>query len=58
MKVKDLLKTSAPEPKVLAAIRDAARQAGKSRLSMREIDREIKAARAESKKHPSSKARS
>lgn len=47
MGIRDFLKTIAPEKKVLAAIREAARSSGKSKLSMREIDREIRAYRQE-----------
>ena len=47
MGIKDFLKTIAPEKKVVAAIRDAARKQGKNKLSMREIDREIRAYRRE-----------
>ena len=58
MGVKDFLKTVAPEPKVLATIRARALRTGKARLSMREIDREIKTARAELRKRATSKRRS
>lgn len=47
MGIKDFLKTIAPEKKVLAAIRAAARKKGSSKLSMREINREIRAYRGE-----------
>ncbi len=47
MGIKDFLKTIAPEKKVVAAIRDAARKQGKNKLSMRQIDREIRAYRRE-----------
>jgi prevent-host-death family protein len=47
MGIKDFLKTIAPEKKVVAAIRDAARKQGKNKLSMRKIDREIRAYRRE-----------
>jgi prevent-host-death family protein len=47
MGIKDFLKTVAPEKKVLAAIRAAARKQGKNKLSQREIDREIRAYRRE-----------
>jgi prevent-host-death family protein len=47
MGIRDFLKTIAPEKKVLAAIRAAARGKGKNRISMREIDREIRAYRRE-----------
>ncbi|MGO9647423.1 MAG: hypothetical protein ACLPOO_05155 [Terriglobales bacterium] len=39
----------APEKRTLNKIRDAARKQGKNRISMREIDKEIKAYRRESK---------
>ena len=38
-------KTIAPEPELLAAIRAHAKRTGKANLSMRDIDREIKAYR-------------
>ena len=47
MGVKDFLKTVAPEPEVLAAIRAAAKKNSKSKLRMREIDREVSAYRKE-----------
>jgi len=47
MGIKDFLRTIAPEKKTLAAIRNAARKNGKSKLSMREINREIRAYRRE-----------
>jgi hypothetical protein len=47
MGIKDFLRTIAPEKKVLAAIRAAARKKGASKLSMRAIDREIRAYRRE-----------
>jgi len=47
MGIKDFLKTIAPEKKTLAAIRNAARKNGKSKISMREINREIRAYRKE-----------
>jgi len=47
MGIKDFLKTIAPEKKVVAAIRAAARKQGKHKLSQREIDREIRAYRRE-----------
>ena len=51
MSVKDFLKTIAPEKEVVAAIRAAARKKGQDNLSLREINREIRAYRRE---HPSS----
>jgi prevent-host-death family protein len=47
MGVRDFLKTIAPEKGILAAVRAAARRNGKSRLSTRDIDREIRAYRRE-----------
>ncbi len=47
MGIKDFLRTIAPEKKTLAAIRNAARKQGKNKLSMREINREIRAYRRE-----------
>jgi hypothetical protein len=40
-RIKELLRTIAPENKTLAVIRAAARGKGKDKLSAREIDREI-----------------
>jgi len=45
MSIKDFLETIAPEQKTLTAIRAAARKNSKNKLSMREIDREIRAYR-------------
>jgi prevent-host-death family protein len=45
MGIQDFLKTMAPERKVLAAIRAAAREKRKNKLSMRDMDREIRAYR-------------
>jgi prevent-host-death family protein len=47
MGIRDFLKNIAPEKKVLAAIRAASRESGKNKLTMREIDREIRAYRRE-----------
>jgi hypothetical protein len=47
MSVRDFLKTIAPEKKVMAAIRATARKKGKNRLTLRDINREIRAARKE-----------
>jgi prevent-host-death family protein len=47
MGVKDFIKTIAPEKKVLAAIRAASRKNGTNKLSLREINREIRAYRRE-----------
>jgi prevent-host-death family protein len=47
MGVRDFLKAIAPEKPVLAAIRAAARRSGRNKLSMRTIDREIRAYRRE-----------
>ncbi|MFZ0278616.1 MAG: hypothetical protein WA254_23570 [Candidatus Sulfotelmatobacter sp.] len=40
-RIKEFLSAIAPEKKTLAAIRAAARKNGKSKISRREIDREI-----------------
>jgi hypothetical protein len=45
--LKEFLKSFAPETKTLAAIRAEARKKGKSKLSVREIDREIRTYRLE-----------
>jgi hypothetical protein len=45
--IKEFLNALAPEKKTLAAIRATARKKGKSKLSVREIDREIRAYRRE-----------
>ena len=47
MGIKDFLANVAPESKALADIRATARKKGKDKLSMREIDREIRAYRRE-----------
>ena len=47
MGIKDFLKTVAPEAKVMAAIREMSRKKGKDKLSMRDIDREVRAYRRE-----------
>jgi prevent-host-death family protein len=47
MGIKDFIKTIAPEKKVLAAIRAAARKNGTNKLTLREINREIRAYRKE-----------
>jgi len=47
MGIRDFLRTIAPEPEVLAAIRAAAKKKGTSSMTMREIDREITAYRRE-----------
>jgi prevent-host-death family protein len=47
MGVKDFLKTIAPQKRVVAAIRAAARKQGKNKLSAPVIDREIRAYRRE-----------
>lgn len=49
MGVRDFLKTIAPEPEVLAAIRAEAKRNKKSTLTMRQIDQEIAAFRRERK---------
>jgi prevent-host-death family protein len=47
MGIKDFLRTIAPEKKILAAIRADARKKGKDKLSLSEINREIRAYRRE-----------
>jgi prevent-host-death family protein len=47
MGIKDFLDTIAPEKKVLAAIRAEARKKGKDKLSLRQINREIRSYRRE-----------
>ena len=47
MGIKDFLNTIAPEKKVLAAIRADARKKGEDKLSLREINREIRSYRRE-----------
>lgn len=47
MGIRDFLKNFAPEKEVLAAIRASARKKGTDRLSLREINREIRAYRRE-----------
>jgi hypothetical protein len=47
MGVKDFIKTIAPEKKVLAAIRASARKNGTSKMTLRDINREIRAYRRE-----------
>jgi len=47
MSVKDYIETIAPTPQVLKRIGEASKRKGTDKLSMREIDREIAAARRE-----------
>jgi prevent-host-death family protein len=47
MSIRDFLKTIAPEKKVMAAIRATARNKGTNRLTLRDINRVIRAARKE-----------
>jgi prevent-host-death family protein len=47
MGIRDFLNTIAPERKVLAAIRAEARKKGKDKLSLRQINREIRSYRRE-----------
>lgn len=47
MSVKDFLRTIAPEKKTLGTIRTAVRTQGKNKISMREINREIRTYRRE-----------
>lgn len=49
MGINDFLRTIAPETAVLSQIRSAALKSGKSSLSMREINQEIRASRKERK---------
>lgn len=59
MGIKDFLKTIVPEPEVLRAIRAEARRNKTSKLTSRQIDREINAYRRERKlRNASSKRRS
>jgi hypothetical protein len=50
MGIEDFIKTIAPEPAVLRAIRSDARRKGTSKLSMRQIEAEIAAYRREQRK--------
>jgi prevent-host-death family protein len=47
MSVKDYIETIAPTPKILKRIGEESKRKGTDKLSMREIDREIAAARRE-----------
>lgn len=47
MGIRDFLKNISPEKKVIAAIRASARKKGVSKLSLRDINREIRAYRKE-----------
>lgn len=47
MGIRDFLKTIAPEKKALTAIRSAARKSGQNKVSLREINREVRAYRRE-----------
>ena len=59
MGVKDFIDTIAPEPEVLRLIGEEAKRKGKNKLSMRQIDAEIRAVRqAKRLKHGSHKVRS
>ncbi len=49
MQIKDFLLNVAPEQPVLAQIRSAAKQKGKSKLLLKEINREIRAYRKQKK---------
>jgi prevent-host-death family protein len=52
MGIQDFIKTVAPEPEVLKAIGEASKRKGTDKLTMREIDAEIKAVRrAKRKQH-------
>ncbi len=50
LSIRDYVKLAAPEPEVLKAIGEEARQNGTSSLSSRQIDQIIKATRAQRKK--------
>jgi hypothetical protein len=50
MGIEDFIKTIAPEPAVLSAIRADSRRKGTNRLTMRQIDAEIAAYRREQSK--------
>ncbi len=59
MEMKDFLKTIAPEPDVLQAIRAEAKKTKTSKLTSRQIDQEITAYRRERRlKNATSKRRS
>ncbi len=58
MGLKDFLKTIAPEPEVLRAIRAEAKRNKASHMTNREINREIAAYRSERKQKNGSKRRS
>lgn len=49
MSIEDFIKTVAPEPSVLAAIRSRAKANGTSKLTMRQITAEVGAVRKQSK---------
>jgi hypothetical protein len=55
MSLQDYIKTIAPPPKWLEQIRADARRKGLNKLTMREIDAEIKAARREQREKLASK---
>jgi hypothetical protein len=55
MGLQDYIKTIAPPPKWLEQIRADAKRKGVNKLTMREIDAEIKAARREQREKPASK---
>lgn len=58
MGVKDFIDTIAPEPEVLRLIGEEAKRKGKNKLTMRQIDAEIRAVRQEKRlKHGSHKVR-
>ncbi|MGH9642469.1 MAG: type II toxin-antitoxin system Phd/YefM family antitoxin [Terriglobales bacterium] len=50
LSVRDYVRLAAPEPKVLALIGEDSRRNGTNRLTMRQIDRIIKATRAQKSK--------
>ena len=55
MSIDDFIKTIAPEPSVLAAIRTQAKARGTNKLSMRQINAEISSYRKVSRKLKSAK---
>jgi prevent-host-death family protein len=55
MGIDDFIKTIAPEPPVLTAIRSQAKTKGTSKLAMRQINAEITAYRKESRRRKSTK---
>jgi hypothetical protein len=52
MSLREYVKLAAPEPEILKIIGEDAKRKGTNLLSSRQIDRVIKAARAQRKKRP------